>query len=143
MADSFTFPVTQEVLLDSSVLVEENIVWDQDCTQSEVTYDEDSQTVLTSDTINESYATAADEDENGTQYFSILDTSTDTMLGDMSTTRLGDETEENNFTNEEVSTANVNGQDVVLYNVDGDGLYGIQIAEDEDGNLQKYQFKIR
>lgn len=144
MSASYTFTENPE-LLDSAVLVEESIVWDQSNGEDQ-TYIDNSHTILT-DTIDESYVTA-DGDDNTTQYFSILDPS---ILSEMNISaenpKIADADDMTAFQlNEEqlmLDTTNVNGQDVLLYNVPNDGLYGIQVAEDADGNLQKYQFKIR
>lgn len=136
--------------LDSAVLVEENIVWDHDASAEDqvvIGYASASDGIL-ADTISESFVTA--DDDSTTQYFSILETSSETILGDMSMAMDGTkEAEELAAEDDELQevepgeVTNVNGNDVMLYNVPGDGLYGIQIAEDEHGNLQKYQFKLR
>lgn len=149
MSGTFTFSDNQG--LDTTVLVEEAIVWNQDnCNdvQNTVDYVDNDETILT-DAISESYVTA-DEDEENTQYFSVLESSSQTILDDMSITienakDVDDSTEfhENNDEENIAETTNLNGNDVMLYSVPGDGLYGIQIAEDEDGNLQKFQFKLR
>lgn len=144
MSGSFTFAESHDGL-ESSILIEENVIWDGS-DQATLTCIEDSEG---SDTITEHYITAQ-EDENGTQYFSVLETSTDTILDDMSITVDSNvldieevEALQMNADDQAVDTANVNGQEVLIYDVPGDGLYGIQIAADEDGNLQKYQFKLR
>lgn len=99
-------------------------VWDHN--------NEDGNITLT-DNINETYMTATDDN---TQYFSVLET---TDLND---------TLENNvlFENayEEDTSENVEKNQVVLYKIDdSEDLYGIQVAHDAEGNLQKYQFKVR
>lgn len=142
MSTSYTFTENQE-LLDSTVLVEESIVWDQRSGEDQA-YADNSHSVLTN-TIDESYVTA-DEDQNETQYFSILDPS---ILGEESVvenSKITDSDETTIQLNEQelmLDTTSMNGHEVLLYNVPGDGLYGIQVAEDEEGTLQKYQFKIR
>lgn len=142
MSTSYAFTENQE-LLDSTVLVEESIVWDQRSSEDQV-YSDSSHSVLTT-TVDESYVTA-DEDQNETQYFSILDPS---ILGDenvsVQNSKIIEGDEATHLGGEELmqDTTHMNGHEVLLYNVPGDGLYGIQVAEDEDGNLQKYQFKIR
>lgn len=146
MSASYTFTDNQE-LLDSTVLVEESIVWDQEeeCGDSQQAYADDSHTVLTT-TINDSYVTA-DEGPNETQYFSILDPS---MLGEENITIENAKVTESDETTTQINeqelmldATSVNGHEVLLYQVPGDGLYGIQVAEDEEGNLRKYQFKIQ
>ncbi|CAH1114192.1 unnamed protein product [Psylliodes chrysocephalus] len=73
----------------------------------------------TDDSLNDTYATAVDENES--QYLSVL------------------ESPENNFT----LTGNAE-QQVVIFNVEGcDEIYGIQLAEDDEGNIHKYQFQFR
>lgn len=146
MSGIYAFADATESLDSTAVLVEENIVWDQTAADDQVVigYTSASDGILT-DTINDSFVTA-DEDST-TQYFSVLETSSETILGDMSMTvnntkNLEDEnTETESFEPGEIVSMNDN--DITLYSVPGDGLYGIQIAEDEHGNLQKYQFKLR
>lgn len=129
----------------SGVLVEENngIAWDEETAATE------DQVVIGYDTINESFVSAV-EDGSTTQYFSVMETSTETMLGDMSAITLDGDAKGTEFTTDGGDTglegemmANIAGNDIMLYDVPGDGLYGIQLAEDEAGNLQKYQFKLR
>lgn len=152
MSGIYTFPDNSESLDSTAVLVEENVVWDhnseEDDDQVVVGYTSTSDSILT-DTINESFVTAH-EDDSTTQYFSVLETSSETILGEMNMTmdtskECVEETVE--FTDgddvESEGVTNVAGNDIMLYNVPGDGLYGIQLAEDEHGNLQKYQFKLR
>lgn len=153
MSGIYTFTEGAESLDSTTVLVaEENIVWNENTTAEDqvvIGYTNDSDSIL-GDTINETFVTA-DEDGSTTQYFSVLETSSDTILGDMNITiNSGKEsvledvveyTEGDDIEPGEI--ASVAGNDIMLYNVPGDGLYGIQLAEDEDGNLQKYRFKLR
>lgn len=70
------------------------------------------------DSLNDTYATAVDENES--QYLSVLESPV-------------------NFT----LTGNAE-QQVVIFNVEGcDEIYGIQLAEDDEGNIHKYQFQFR
>lgn len=149
MSGIYAFADATESLDSTAVLVEENIVWDQTASDDQVVigYTSASDGILT-DTINESFVTA-DEDST-TQYFSVLETSSETILGDISMTvnstkNLEDENTEYTETEgvEPGEIVSMNDNDITLYSVPGDGLYGIQIAEDEHGNLQKYQFKLR
>lgn len=135
---SYLFTVNSDSL-DSSVLVEENVVWDnsgEEDLEDDIVVDG----ILDEDAMAESFATAtADDDADGsTRYFSVLETSSETILGDMELTT--DATEQERRVEE---TGNGDGNEVMLYSVPGDGLYGIQFAEDEQGNLQKYQFRLR
>lgn len=149
MSGIYTFSDTAESLDSSAVLVEENIVWDRDDAGDQVVigYTNASDSILT-DTISESFVTA--DEDNTTQYFSVLETSTETILGDLNITlenpkELEEDTVELSETApyETGEVVSVNGNDITLFSVPGEGLYGIQIAEDEEGNLQKYQFKVR
>lgn len=152
MSGIYAFSDGTESLDSTAVLVQENIVWDEDSVSEDpvvIRYTTASEDMLT-DTMSESFVTA-DENDSPTQYFSVLETSSETILGDMNITIDGtkDVGEEETVEYSEADTmetgeiASVAGNDIMLYNVPGDGLYGIQLAEDEDGNLQKYQFKLR
>lgn len=109
------------------------------------------QVVIGYDTTNESFFSAIDDTNNTTQYFSVMETSTKTMLGDMSAAITLDADNNAKGSTDFIDAgclegdmmANTSGNDIMLYDVPGDGLYGIQLAEDEAGNLQKYQFKLR
>ncbi|KAG5891583.1 hypothetical protein JTB14_022248 [Gonioctena quinquepunctata] len=97
------------------------------------------------DSINDSYATAIEDDENETQYLSVLETSNDETLEDLPNTTVGN-TEHSETSSE---SGNINfiesgEQQVVVFKLEGsDDLYGVQIAQDEEGNYQKYQFQFR
>lgn len=150
MSGMYAFSDGTESLDSSAVLVEENsIAWDEDSAAAE------DQVVIgytsgLTDTISEGFVTA-DEDASTTQYFSVLETSTETILGDMNISLGGgkdvEETVEYGDGDgdglEAGEMASIAGNDIMLYEMPGDGLYGIQLAEDEEGNLQKYQFKLR
>lgn len=98
------------------------------------------------DTINESFVSAIDDT---TQYFSMMETSTERMLGDISAITLDEDNnaKKTEFTDasclEGEMMASIAGNNIMLYDAPEDGLYGLQLAEDEAGNLQKYQFKLK
>lgn len=79
------------------------------------------------DNINDTYMTASD----GTQYFSVLETSNE----------LNNTLIESNY---DETIVNTDKDQVVLFKIDdSDDLYGVQVVQDTEGNLQKYQFKVR
>lgn len=147
MSGIYSFSDGGESLDSNAVLVEENIVWDQDIRSGDqvvIGYTSASDEILT-DTISESFV-SADDDGSTTQYFSVLETSSDTILGDMNVTINEEGVVEETVECEDLEEAeevNNFANDIMLYNVPGEGLYGIQSAEDEEGNLQKYRFKLR
>ncbi|CAH1173605.1 unnamed protein product [Phaedon cochleariae] len=102
------------------------------------------------DSINDSYATAIDENE--TQYLSVLESSNDVTLEDLHNLTIGNPKlmEQENLQTEPVDVPedsdgiDAGDHQVVIFNMEGsDDLYGIQFAQDEDGNMQKYQFQVR
>ncbi|XP_044261958.1 uncharacterized protein LOC123009601 [Tribolium madens] len=101
------------------------------------------------DTINESYATAVEDSPS--RYLSVLDSSGEMSLENLNITlsnpKLEVEEPVENFIPEEVleqPQEESNEQQVVIFTIEGsDELFGIQVAQDEDGNLQKYQFQFR
>lgn len=152
MSNHCTYPELNYEALEPTILVEENVIWEtheSNSMQEQETvpyaHDTDADCTLT-EAGNESYVTASGD--NTTQYFSVLDSSNQTILNDIS-----DVTINNSVIHQEDSEAGVaeennvidiNSGQVVLFRVDGtDELYGFQLIHDEDGNLQKYQFKVR
>ncbi|XP_018570871.1 uncharacterized protein LOC108910663 [Anoplophora glabripennis] len=128
------------------------MVWnDQVAVQSSLDFSHVSDSTLT-DSINESYATAVEDNE--TQYLSVLETTNDITLEDLHNLTLENSKiapQENlQFENMspmeslETNESEMNDQQVIVFSVEGsDDLYGIQFAQDEEGNMQKYQFKFR
>nr|XP_023012759.1 uncharacterized protein LOC111502827 [Leptinotarsa decemlineata] len=101
------------------------------------------------DSINDTFTTAIEDDEDETQYLSILETTRDVTLEDLHNL---------NMTNSKIKIPELEyssgsgssdltdsgEQQVVIFKVEGsDDLYGIQLAQDEEGNIQKYQFQFR
>lgn len=88
-------------------------------------------------TLNESYLSADNSPSNNTtQYFSMLE---DTVVHDDSADTTVDETSAT-----EGDTLLQEPDKVMLYRIQGsDDMYAVQVAEDENGKLQKYQFKVR
>ncbi|KRT80508.1 zinc finger protein [Oryctes borbonicus] len=150
MSNRCTYPEIHYEGLEPTILVEENVIWDdQDNSnieeQASITYANSANTTLT-ETGNESYVTAAGD--NTTQYFSVLETSNETILNDISDVTINSSVIQGNDVEgthlEENSSIDVNNGQVVLFKVDGsDELYGFQLIHDDEGNLQKYQFKVR
>ncbi|EEZ97368.1 protein suppressor of hairy wing [Tribolium castaneum] len=101
------------------------------------------------DTINESYATAVGDSPS--RYLSVLDTSGEMSLENLNINltnpKLEVEEPVENFISEEIfeqPQEESNDQQVVVFSIEGsDELFGIQVAQDEEGNLQKYQFQFR
>lgn len=150
MSTPYTYSEDNATSLDSATLTQENIPWEQDC-------NEDSQYSSAVDaTLNETYVTAHDS-ENESHYFSVLDGTGGVILNEFNQLSFNNsklETDENELnkqgnledaTNAEPTpTVDIGGQQVVLFKIDGsEELYGLQVVQDEDGNLQKYQFKVR
>ncbi|XP_017770855.1 PREDICTED: uncharacterized protein LOC108558451 isoform X2 [Nicrophorus vespilloides] len=97
-----------------------------------------------SSTLSETFMSA--QSDNETQYFSVFENN-ETILGDMTQDNLEvphvDEIAEEFELNQEAGE-DTSSQEVVLFRVDGsDALYGFQLAQDEEGNLQKYQFQVQ
>lgn len=124
---------------------------DQVAVQSSIDFSHVSDSTLT-DSINESYATAVDDNE--TQYLSVLETTGDITLEDLQNLTLENSkiTTQNNLQFEnmnlieglDINKTETSDQQVIVFSVDGsDDLYGIQFAQDEEGNMQRYQFKFR
>lgn len=132
-----------------------SIIWsEQSHDQSSLQYVDANDTIIDDSTINESYVSATDANE--TQYFSILEHSDDITLEDLQNLTIGNvDGQENIVMTEDLAPAvhdeinqesqgNDEGTEVIVFTVDGsDDLYGIQLAQDEEGNIQKYQFKFR
>ena len=137
------------VPLGNAILVQEQIWNENDSNASETMQFTNTATSPLSDTINnESYMTAQGD---ATQYFSILETGNETMLNEITGNPL--EASSMHECNDNVVQAVTNAIDecvemaeeqVVLYKVDdSDDMYGMQIGRDNDGNLQRYQFRVR
>ncbi|XP_076251028.1 uncharacterized protein LOC143190550 isoform X2 [Rhynchophorus ferrugineus] len=149
MADHFSYTV------DNSIIIQDgNMIWnDTSQDQSSLHFMDANDTIITDGTINESYATAIDSNE--TQYLSILDTSEDVTLENMNLSNLsleetGQQENINLLNNRSVESTNppsnqdVDTSQLIVFTVDGsDDLYGIQMSLDPEGNIQKYQFKLR
>lgn len=144
MSTPYTY-TEDNATLDSATLSQENITWEQDC-------NEDSQYSSAVDaTLNETYS------ENESHYFSVLDGTGGVILNEFNQFSFNNskiESDENELNKQEIldeaansepaSTVGITGQQVVLFKIDGsDELFGLQVVQDEDGNLQKYQFKVR
>lgn len=108
---------------------------------------------------NDDYLTAGETEESGnsTQYFSILDPNIDSD-SDYSANEATPKcvmnievsTEESILPDPPKNSADINLDDkvdddqVILYRTEGsEDLYAIQIADDGDGTLRKYKFKVR
>nr|CAH7768507.1 unnamed protein product [Callosobruchus chinensis] len=95
----------------------------------------------------ESYMTAIGAGDD-TQYLSVISADDDTfeeaqsiVLNELPIEDHSDNTLENTNDTDQVQNE---GDQVIIYSVEGsDELFGIQIAQDEEGNLQKYQFQYR
>lgn len=147
MATEYGF-VDDGATLDATVLVQENSDWEEEnCDQNQTHYSDAVDVTLTEET-QENY----DENDSGndSHYFSILDNTSDINLQDIHQSALHSdiEIEPHNSHNDDgtdsTGTIDLGGQQVVLFRIDGsDDLYGLQVAQDEHGNLQRFQFKVR
>ncbi|XP_030746929.1 zinc finger and BTB domain-containing protein 11-like [Sitophilus oryzae] len=137
---------------DHSIIIQEgNMIWNHAVhDQSSLQYFDANDTVITDATINESYATAIDSNE--TQYLSILDSSGEATLENinLSNITLGDMPVEENIVfsgtdpPEQIPNEENDNSQVVVFAVEGsDDLYGLQLSQDQEGNIQKYQFQFR
>ncbi|VEN63791.1 unnamed protein product [Callosobruchus maculatus] len=95
----------------------------------------------------ESYMTAIDAGDD-TQYLSVISADDDTFEEAQSIAlneqHIEDNSEHTLENTNQTDQAQNEGDQVIIYSVEGsDELYGIQIAQDEEGNLQKYQFQYR
>lgn len=150
MSNRCTYPEIHYEALEPTILVEENVIWDNHESgsiqeQEAIQYADSADSTLT-EAGNESYVTASGD--NTTQYFSVLDSSNQTILNDISDVTIndsgihGDDVEEAPL--EGNNCIDINNGQVVLFKVDGsEELYGFQLVSDEQGNLQKYQYKVR
>ncbi|CAG9829496.1 unnamed protein product [Diabrotica balteata] len=140
MANCFTFAKRK------SIVVEDSTWTNQVVTQSPLSFTNNE------DSLNETYATAVDENE--TQYLSVLESTTgDDTLEDIHDITLGSQKlliqDTMGLNVETISQDNFNAteseeQQVVIFNVEGSNeLYGIQVAQDNDGNVHRYQFQLR
>lgn len=146
MATKYTF-IDENVVLDSS----ENTVWEQEPSNEDEHYSDAVDVTLTED-ASRNYEAVNDSD-NDTQYFSILDNTSGMNLNDITQTTLSTtelemvqehSLESDNNPNDPAATVDMGGQQVILFRIDGsEELYGLQVAQDEEGNLQKFQFKVR
>ncbi|KAL1505916.1 hypothetical protein ABEB36_005365 [Hypothenemus hampei] len=132
---------------DQAIIIkDEDLVWNENShDQSSLQYFEANTTIINESTINESYASAVDSNE--TQYLSILD---NTEVNEISLDELNNLTIENNDSlnlkqkADNVEELNNKNGEIVVFTMDGSNdLYGIQLSVDDEGRVQKYQFKFR
>lgn len=145
MATEYRF-VDVSNTLDSS----ETAVWEQE--HSNDHYSDAVDVTLTEET-SQNYDSVNDSDNEATQYFSILDNTGEISLHDITTTALNsgelEISEQQNLVadadmSDATNTIDMGGQQVILFRIDGsDDLYGLQVTQDDEGNLQKFQFKVR
>jgi hypothetical protein len=139
MTERYSFAVDRHLV--PNISVDESVVWNHD--------NIDAVNSTLTDTINEGYVTA--EEDSPTQYLSVLDSTSEISLENLNITLANpklevEETADNFITDQILDQVpdEINDQQVVVYTVEGsDELYGIQVAQDEDGNYQKYQFQFR
>nr|CAI5845277.1 unnamed protein product [Callosobruchus analis] len=96
---------------------------------------------------DESYMTAMEAGDD-TQYLSVISGDDDTFEEAQSIAlneqHIEDNTDNTLENTNETDQGQNEGEQVIVYSVEGsDELFGIQIAQDEEGNLQKYQFQYR
>ncbi|CAG9859556.1 unnamed protein product [Phyllotreta striolata] len=145
MANVFPFNIIK------SGVVEDGVVWENQLdSQATSPLNFVNGEVSLVESINESYISAVEENE--TQYLSALEVTNENSLEDMPDLTLTESKlnveESVGFENPTVENENnfalTDSGEVVIFNVEGsDELYGIQFAEDGDGNIHKYQFQFR
>lgn len=129
----------------TTVLIEQNQVWEQEnCNEQDQTHYSDAMDVTLTEGTNKPYieddGNNDSNNENETHYFSILDNTNDMDLNEITQPGMVNVAQGANESN----TVDMSGQEIVLFRIDGsDDLYGLQVAQDEEGNLQKFQFKVR
>ncbi|XP_044758080.1 uncharacterized protein LOC123316151 [Coccinella septempunctata] len=83
------------------------------------------------------YITANEDECDSSQYLSVL--SQDLTLEEMNITLTNDKNEESNVT--ELGSTEDRNPPFIFKVDDTNEIYGVQVARDEDGNLQKYQIQ--
>ncbi|KAB0789990.1 hypothetical protein PPYR_15736 [Photinus pyralis] len=130
-------------MVDSTVLVEDGVVWDQGEIQMGLNY-EQTENVLV-DNNRESYLSTND-DGNGTQYFSLLETTNENVLSDLNDITLyTDGSSPMQMPEQSVNVIcalDEQNQSVVAV-TESDDLYAFQVAYDDDGNVHKYRYMLR
>lgn len=126
MADQYAFHASTS---------DDEIVWDDQETTAEIHTTVDYTAADAS--IGESFVSTTED--NATQYLSVLEPD-EQDLCDV-TVAAGDHAA--GTASYPDGMVNVDDQ-LVVFAVEGtDDLYGVQLGRDEDGNLQKYEFKLR
>lgn len=125
-----------ECVLDSPVLVEDGIVWNQEI-DTTFNYENDTNNTL-AESNSESYI-STQENSNDTQYYSILETTNEVTLNDFDINSC-----QNNIEESEYSTAITTEGQSEIYRIEGsDELYAFELACDEEGNLQRFRYNLR
>lgn len=130
--------------VDSTVLVEDGVVWEQGEIQMGLNY-EQTENVLV-DNNRESFLSTND-DGNGTQYFSLLETTNENVLSDLNDITLYTDGSSHMQMPEQQTVSVIcaldeQNQSVVAV-TESDDLYAFQVAYDEDGNVHKYRYMLR
>ncbi|KAF2897903.1 hypothetical protein ILUMI_08273 [Ignelater luminosus] len=149
MSDQYPFiendNYKSENVLDTTVLVEDGVVWDQEEVQISLNYSNDEEETLTEQN-DDNYLTA-NETGNDTHYFSVLENTTEANLNDLSEIAIAYNEADNSEIGEDQPTVRsictIGGQPEI-YRIEGsDDLYAFEITCDQEGNVQKLRYKLR
>lgn len=149
MSDQYPFiendNYKSENVLDTTVLVEDGVVWDQEEVQISLNYSNDEEETLTEQN-DDNYLTA-NETGNDTHYFSVLENTTEANLNDLSEIAIAYNEADNSEIGDDQpavrSICTIGGQPEI-YRIEGsDDLYAFEITCDQDGNVQKLRYKLR
>lgn len=127
-----------DIIVDSAVLVEDGVVWDQGEVEMSLNYASNDITLIENN--NESFLTATDG--NDTQYFSVLETTNETTLTDLNDIALYTDGADVEISDQQDGNS-LDEQENIYAVGTSDDLYAFQIAYDDDGNMQRYRYVLR
>lgn len=95
---------------------------------------------------DDSYVTAEEDNCEESQYLSVLENTTRVSLDlhdvTLSHSKIDDQNEI--LSSDCIVQEESQEQQVVIFTVEGsDDLYGLQVTQDEEGNIRRYQFQLR
>ncbi|KAF5303427.1 hypothetical protein FQA39_LY09971 [Lamprigera yunnana] len=127
-----------DIVIDSAVLVEDGIVWDNGEVQMSLNYANNDITLIENN--NESYFTAnADTD---TQYFSVLETTNEATLSELNDFTLYTNGDNVELPDQQSVNPLIDDQNIFTIQ-ENDDLYAFQIGYDEDGSGQRCRYYLR
>ncbi|CAH0553228.1 unnamed protein product [Brassicogethes aeneus] len=120
---------------DRTLIPQEHIIWNDGETSTRPSMPQFS---ITTNALGENECFVTSE---GTEYLTELENTNDIAFGDLHNIALE---QPENVQFESIDEANQDLQNqVIVFKVDGsDELYGMQMVQDEHGNIEKYQFKF-